>query len=111
MCRFRPWPEYRRRPLAAPEESLIGLLVPGRMPGDVPGRVTRLRLPPRGSARGVETKTGNDHVGMPRVRVDRDPVPGSGVPPDHESGRIQRRGEKAAAVQREADRPGTVIAR
>src|SRR5205085_12190926 len=72
------------------------------------------RMPARAGARlvagGVPAQPSDHRVGVSTVAVDGDPLPGSGIPPPLQAGRVERRGEKAALVKHVVDRAGAVVA-
>ncbi len=88
--------------------------VTDRVGGDEPARGGAHAGAPAGTIarghRGVEPQPGDDHVGVTGIRVDRDPGSPAALAPPHVAGGRQRAGDEAAAAQREADGPGTVIA-
>src|SRR4051812_6677270 len=61
---------------------------------------------------GVEPQSGDDHEGVARVRVDREPLALAPLAPAHERARVERAaGQEAGAAQRVGHGAGAVVAR
>ena len=73
-----------------------------------PARTLRTRRVTCGA--GVEPQARDDHEGVRGLRVDGDPGPGALLAPGEEAGRVERILDEAAAVQREGDGAGAVVA-
>src|SRR3954470_22064148 len=61
-------------------------------------------------AAGVPAQPRDVSPSVAAVGEDRDPVAAARIAPDLESGRVERAGEEAAAVEHVADRAGAVVA-
>src|SRR5262249_13642670 len=97
---------------AAYSTGVTKLLIARRMPGDEAfGRIDPGVVPARaGAADGVEGDAGDHHPGVSGIGVDGDPLARARFAPGLEAGRVEWAFEEAAAVQREADRAGAVVA-
>src|SRR5215213_7901557 len=60
--------------------------------------------------RGVEAQSGDDHVGVAAVRVDRDPLARTLPAPAHHRAGRERRAQEATAEERVRDGPRAVVA-